>query len=165
MCRRRPVVFLALAGLLALPPAGKALAACGCGPDFCKDDPRVPAAFAAKRQSLAGEGYPERLLKLFDKASRCVACAERAPDAFTILRVEPNGDNETGLWSAGDEQAAKAEVQAGILKSYHVFNVRRACSCCGEPEAMDRPDYDRAIDLNRDGALNCAKSGGGVVCN
>src|SRR3954447_4187903 len=112
--------YLSLLALLLAASAGKAArAGCGCGPDFCKDDARVDVAFAAKRKSLKADGYPERLLALFDRASRCVACAERAPDAFTILLVESSGDNRTQLWTAEDEDRAKSAVQAGELKSYH----------------------------------------------
>lgn len=160
----RTLLAMALAAWLARTAVEPAHAACACGPDFCQDDGRVAGALAAKRRALAKAGYPERLLRLFDRAPRCVAAAERAPDGFTLLRVAANGDKDARAWSQAAEDAARADLLAGTLRSYHVMNVRHALSCCQEPCYADRPDYDRDLDLNTDAAISCWKSGTAASC-
>jgi hypothetical protein len=158
---------LAVASSLAIFGAGALAAelACTCGPDFCQSDPRVEGAFVAKRKSLAEEGFPERLLALFDRSPRCVAAAERAPDSFSLMRVAPNGVKDVRGWTADDEAKARIDVVNGTIKSFHVMHVRRTFACCGDADYSLRSDYDPALDLNTAAALNCKKAGATATCN
>jgi hypothetical protein len=61
--------------------------ACNSGPDFCTDDPRIPAALTAKKRNLADHGYAARLVGLLDIGVQCVARIEREPDGFRLIDV------------------------------------------------------------------------------
>ncbi len=56
--------------------------ACNSGPDFCTNDPRIPAALEAKKKAMLKE-YPSRLVALLDRGVQCIARIERSPDIFT----------------------------------------------------------------------------------
>lgn len=135
-----------------------AAAACNSGPDYCSDDPRIPAALAEKKQRLAQE-YPARLVQLIDRGVQCVARIKRSPDAFTILAVRPNGDSETLLWGQDNEDAGKKEIAAGGLKHFWIVNARNAFECDGEKPYNERPDYNAADDVNTSLAIKCTASG------
>ena len=132
-------------------------AACDCGPDFCRDDGRVAAAFDSKRQVLAEHGYPKRLIDLFDLPPRCVAAAERAPDTFSLMHVARNEDKDIREWSVEAEAAAALDLKASNISSYHILNVRHSFACCGDPHFSQRSDNDRLLDLNTDAAINNKK--------
>lgn len=151
------VVSLAmLLGPIAMIPAW---AACSCGPDFCQDDARIPGALSQKKQSLRASGYPERLVALLDRGDQCYARITRAPDIFTILTVEPNGDKQTVPWDADNERIAKNKLASGQLSRFWTYNARRAFSCCGQPNYDQRPDYDATDDVNTSTALKCSAPG------
>lgn len=55
------------------------------------------------------------------------------------------------------------QIRSGQIASYYVYNTRRACTCCGEPKAEERSDYDSNLELNRTTAIKCEKGGGDQV--
>ncbi|MEJ1157318.1 hypothetical protein [Prosthecomicrobium sp. N25] len=129
-------------------------AACSCGPDFCTDDPRIPAALRAKKAALAKE-YPARLVALLDRGTQCVARIERGPDGFSLVLVQKNGDKQSVAWTEDDERIAKTQLASGTLGHYWIVHSRRAFACCGEPAYDARPDYDARDDVNASLAIRC----------
>lgn len=133
------------------------LAACNSGPDFCTDDPRIPAALAAKKAALLKE-YPQRLVSLLDRGVQCIARIERSPDAFTMVVVR-DGSIGTLLWSQDNEVAGKAEIDAGTVKRFWIVNARRAFSCDGQSSYDHQSDYDADDDVNTSLAIKCDNGG------
>ncbi len=152
----------ALVGALALAEA--AAAACACGPDFCQDDARIPAALKSKKDRLAASGFAPALVALLDKADRCVAAIERAPDTFTLMTVKPNGDTLAIEISDDNERIAREQVLDGRLSAYYKFNVREAFACCQRPPAAQRPDWSAALSLSLGQAIACRKASAAVEC-
>ncbi len=134
-----------------------ALAACNSGPDFCTDDPRIPAALAAKKASLLKE-YPQRLVSLLDRGVQCIARIERSPTAFTMVVVK-DGSIETLLWDQENENAGKAEIAAGTIKRFWIVHARNAFSCDGQPSYEQQGDYDANDDVNTSLAIKCDRAG------
>jgi len=56
---------------VALIGAGAAQASCSSGPDWCTDDPRIPATLKEKKERLSKE-YPDYLVALLDLGVQCV---------------------------------------------------------------------------------------------
>jgi hypothetical protein len=132
-----------------------ARAACSCGPDFCQDDPRVPATLAGKEASLRASGYPDRLISLIDRGDQCVARITRSPDIFTMWVIDSKDAKQTVPWSADNERNAMNKVRSGELKRFWIYNARRAFSCCNQPNYDQRPDYDRGDDVSAATAIKC----------
>lgn len=130
-------------------------AACGCGPDFCSDDPRIASLLAAKKQRLSRE-YPARLVSLLDRGTQCVARIERSPDIFSFILVSSEG-NSTLPWSSEDESRAQAKLNSGELIRYWIVHSRHAFSCCNEPRHDKMSDYDAADDINASRAIRCVR--------
>jgi hypothetical protein len=150
--------------MLVVTSPGLALA-CACGPDFCPDDRRIAPALQAKKASLTAQGFSSALIALLDKADRCVAAIERAPDTFTLMTVKPNGDNVATELSSDNERIARANVLDGRLSAYYKFNVREAFACCQRPAAAQRADWNAPLSLSLGQAIACKKSGNSVQCN
>jgi hypothetical protein len=140
-------------GLIVALTAAKA--ACTCGPDFCQDDPRVPATLAEKKASLRASGYPDRLIALIDRGDQCVARITRSPDIFTMWVIYSNDAKQTVPWSADNERNAMNKVRSGDLKRFWTYNARHAFSCCSQPNYDQRPDYDREDDVSAGTAIKC----------
>jgi hypothetical protein len=134
-----------------------ALAACGSGPDYCTDDPRISSKLAAKKQSLAAD-YPARLISLLDRGVQCVARIEQSPDGFSLVVVN-NGGIDVLAWDQDNENATKAEVLAGSVKRYWIVNSRHAFSCDGQAKYDKQPDYDQTDDVNASLAIKCTAGG------
>ena len=147
-----PVLALACISFM-----GPAYAACGSGPDYCTDDPRIAGALAEKKKRL-GKEYPARLIALLDRGVQCIARIEQSPDAFTMMVVRPGLAIETVLWSQDNEDAGKKEIQAGMMERFWIVNSRRAFQCDGERPYNERDDYDATDDVNTSLALLCSKS-------
>jgi hypothetical protein len=151
--------------------AAPSWADCGCGPLYCKIDPTFPAAFAKKKAALSHAGYPNRLIALLDKGGQCLVCVGNgSPDVFTLLPPTKNAQGQVVLnpvpWDEDNERIANDHLRSEEIKSYYIYNTRKACTCCGEPKAEDRDDYDADLDLNRGTSLKCVKGDGGhIVCN
>ncbi|WP_213780744.1 hypothetical protein [Caballeronia sp. dw_276] len=60
-------------------------------------------------------------------------------------------------WSAENESNDAKLVKAGDLTACYVILSRRAFGCCGSRRFDQRPDYDRQLDLNKNGALPCSE--------
>ena len=140
---------------------------CACGPLYCKNDPGFPAALKSKKDRMTKAGYPSKFISLLDKGGQCLVCVgSGSPDVFTILAVKPNGDNLSIVWDEDNERIAQTQIKSGELAAYYVFNVRKACTCCQEPKAEERSDYEANLSLNRNTAVKCIKgSGNTVTCN
>lgn len=152
----------ALAIALGLAPLGSVLLAtsahaCGSGPDFCTDDPRIPVKLAEKKNALSGD-YPKRLLALLDRGVQCVARIEQSPDGFSLLIIK-DGGIDVMAWDQSNEDATKKELSAGAVKRYWVVNSRHAFSCDGQPSFDKQADYDATDDVNISLALKCVKGG------
>jgi hypothetical protein len=135
--------------------ASVAKAACTCGPDFCQDDPRVPATLAKKKRDLSAGGYPDRLVALIGRGDQCVARITRSPDAFTLWLIGSDGSKRSVPWSQEDEDRASKKVKSGELKWFWIFNTQHAFSCCGQPNYNQRPDYDGVDDVSASIAIKC----------
>lgn len=155
--RSRILITLKSTALLLCVLQSHAFATCTSGPDFCTDDPRIPAALAAKKAALSKE-YPPRLVSLLDRGVQCVARIERGPDAFTMVIVR-NGSIETVLWDEDNENAGKAEIGTGTIKRFWIVHARRAFSCDGQPSYDQHADYDANDDVNTSLAIKCDSSG------
>lgn len=136
---------------------------CACGPNFCQDDPRYAKAMTAKKASLRKDGYPDRLIALLDKDGKCYQQVTTSPGIFTI-RLIYSDRQKNFPWTQLDEDLARKEVLSGEIKAFYMFNVDKAFNCCGEPDYRHRPDWDSNLDLNRDLAIGCTKSGTAVAC-
>jgi len=137
--------------------APAAHAACGGGPDYCTDDPRIPALLAAKKTALSRD-YPPRLVSLLDRGAQCVARISRNPNGFSLVIVM-DGRIDTMAWDQSNEEATRKEMAAGTVKRYWIVNARRAFSCHGQPSYDKQPDYDTADDVNAALALKCVRGG------
>jgi hypothetical protein len=144
---------------------------CGCGPLYCKNDPTFPAALAKKKKALSSAGYPDRLIALLDKGGQCLVCVgSGSPDIFTLLPPTKNDQGQVVLnpvpWDEDNERIANDHLRSGEIKSYYIYNIRKACTCCGEPKAENRDDYDSDLELNRNTSLKCVKANDGkIACN
>lgn len=149
----RTSCLAALVGLVCF-AAGPVAAACSSGPDYCTDDPRIPAALKAKKERLLKD-YPERLVSLLDRGVQCVARIRTSPDGFFIIDVEP-GKAVLGLpWSQDVEKVSRKRLQKGEITHYWLVNARTAFQCDGEPEYESRPDHIAAEDVTADLAIRC----------
>jgi len=137
---------------------------CDCGPDTCLKDPRYPAKLAKKKADLKKAEFPDELISLLDRDGNCVMAIDQAPDAFRILLVKANGDNNSIAWSKHDEEIAKQEILKGAIKEYYKYNVRKVFACCTEPKAESRLDWDSTLALSRNLAIVCSLSGRVVSC-
>ena len=131
--------------------------ACDSGPDFCTDDPRIPAALEEKKARLLNE-YPERLVNLLDLGVQCIARIERSPDGFSLVIVDTNATTSL-TWSQDNEDASKAQMAAGDVKRFWIVNARHAFSCDGQPPYNEQADYDSVDDLNTSLAIKCGEGG------
>ncbi|QJX09994.1 hypothetical protein [Rhizobium brockwellii] len=137
--------------------ASPTAAACGSGPDYCTDDPRIPAKLASKKNALAGE-YPTRLISLLDRGVQCVARIQQSPNGFSLVIVK-KGQIDVLAWDEDNETATKAEMAAGTVDHYWIVNSRRAFSCDGQASYDQQPDYVAADDVNSSLALKCGNGG------
>jgi hypothetical protein len=134
-----------------------AYADCNCGPTYCTDTPEYRKALAQKKASAKANGYPDRLIALYDTMDHCEACIRTSPDAFRILRKTTHGDLLDDDWSVENESNDAKLVKNGELIACYVFLSRRAFSCCESPTYDKRSDYDRELDLNKNGAVVCSE--------
>lgn len=145
-----------LSCLIAMPLVYPAAAReCSAGPDYCTDDPRIPAKLAEKKNALLSE-YPQRLVSLLDKGVQCVARIIQSPDGFSLVIVKNDGIDVLS-WDQDNENATKAEMAAGTVKRYWIVNSRHAFSCDGQPAFDKQPDYDATDDVNTSISLKCVK--------
>ncbi|MGO7394579.1 hypothetical protein ACCS62_28450 [Rhizobium ruizarguesonis] len=151
------VAFLAVLSFLMGTGSMTAALACSGGPDYCTDDPRIPATLAAKKVALSSE-YPSRLVSLLDRGVQCVARIEQSPDGFSLVIVKDDGIDVL-QWDQSNEDATKAELSAGTVKRYWIVNSRHAFSCNGQPSYDKQADYDAADDVNASLALKCVRGG------
>ena len=163
--------MVCVALIVAALPSTPSRAACGCGPLYCTNDPSFPAALASKKAALSRAGYTDQMIGLLDKGGQCLVCVGNgSPGLFTLLAPSKNYQGQTVLdpvvWDRDNERVANDRLRSDEIKSYYVYNFRQACTCCGEPKATERDDYDRDLELNRNTALKCVKGDdGNVVCN
>ena len=151
----KAVASIAIAFVILANIAIAAGAACSCGPDFCQDDPRIPATLVKKKQDLRASGYPNRLIALIDRGDQCVARITRSPDVFTLWLIGSDGSKRTFPWSQEDEDRATNKVKSGELKRFWIFNTQLAFSCCGQPKYDRRSDYDSEDDVSTSIAIKC----------
>ena len=137
--------------------AGSSLADSACGPLYCQNDPHFSDALQAKKSAMSRAGYPNRLIVLLDEGGQCFVCVgSGSPDIFSLLPVDGNVLNLVP-WDENNERIAKARLGADEIKSYYIYNTRKACTCCGEPKAEQRSDCNSELDLNRDTAIKCVR--------
>lgn len=137
---------------------------CACGPDFCVDDKRYVTRLTSKKNELRRNGFPEELIALLDRADHCFAAIDRAPDIFSLMTVEANGELLITEWSADNEQIARQNLQENRLRGYYKFSVREAFACCKQLPAAAKPDWDPALGISKSQTISCIKSGSGAVC-
>jgi len=154
---------IGVGSIVALEAQALGTGTCGCGPDFCQNDPRYLLKLKEKKAKMLKEGYPNDLVALMDLDSVCLARVERAPDGFSIKVVKPGG-SLTLRWSTQDEAISKQQVLAGEALAYYKFNVNRRFSCCEEPPYDQRPDWNTKLELNLGLAIKCSKQGSSVAC-
>ena len=135
-------------------------AACSSGPDFCQNDPRIPAALAAKKKSIVKNGFPQKYADLLDNGSRCVAKIDRAPDIISHLVIEADGSKQTLAWEKVNHNNLLKGLENGSIQRFWIINARRALSCDGEPNYDQMSDYDVEDDINTTQAIKCTKSSG-----
>jgi hypothetical protein len=157
-----PVIALSLA-IIAVSSTSLAQN-CGCGPDYCKGDPRYPGQLSAKKNAMKSAGYPSDLIALMDRDDACVARVEQAPDGFSLMTVDSQGAKTILSWGEDQEDVARKQLVGGQLKAYYKFNVRKRFACCGDPKAEDTADWDSTLELTTGIAIKCTKSGGSAVC-
>ena len=144
---------LAVAVFMAI-VAPQALLACDTGPDYCTDDPRIPKLLADKKALLLKE-YPADFVKLLDIGAQCVARINQSPDGFTLMTVGKDGAIDASTWDVDNQRAANGQITDGFLKEYWIYNARIAFKCSGDPNYVDRPDYDGVLDLNTSFSIRC----------
>lgn len=142
----------------------QAAARCPCGPDFCSGDPRYGSRLVSKKNDLARRGYPREMIALLDKADSCFAAIDRSPDSFSLMTVSRNHDLLVIEWTDDGERIAQQNLRTDILTAYYKFNVRRAFSCCQQPQAEERADWDARLSLSKNQAIACAKDRGVISC-
>jgi len=147
---RHPIV--ATAALL-VAVAVRAGADCPCGPLYCLNDPTFPSRMTKKKAKLSSE-YPPRLVALLDRTGKCLVCVENTPDGFSLKVVENNGDSQILGWTQDGEDLAKRQLEQKKIRAYYIMNAAEACTCCEEPKARERPDWDSKLELNRDVVLS-----------
>jgi hypothetical protein len=135
--------------LLLLVPAAAQAADCACGPLYCLGDPAFPAALAKKKADLRKK-YPKYLVDLLDREGKCLACVQNGPDGFSLKVVENDGASQTLGWSQDGADLAKRQLAEKKIRAYYEIHAARACACCGEKKAEERPDWDAELGLNRD---------------
>ena len=54
-------------------------------------------------------------------------------------------------------------ICAAGRSSYYIYNIRKACTCCGDPKAENRDDYDADLEHNRNTSLKCVKGNDGNI--
>lgn len=149
------VIIAAALGFLG---ANGAQAACNSGPDFCTDDPRIPAALLEKKDRLA-KTYPSHLVALLDRGVQCVARIRTSPDGFSVIDIEPNKDSISQPWAEDVEEISKRRLAEGEITHYWLVHTRRAFSCDGELNYDERADYIASEDINADLAIKCDSIG------
>ena len=136
---------------------------CGCGPDFCLNDSRYPPKLAAKKATMAKQGFPAELIALLDRDGACVAAVEQGPDGFSMKLVSKKGSS-TIAWTADDESIARNDLLHGKILAFYKFNTSRALACCGQKKYDQRSDWDASLELNLQLAIKCSKQGSTVAC-
>jgi hypothetical protein len=123
---------------------------------YCKDTPGYATALATKKRYLASHGYRARLIAILDHLGHCEGCVSTAPDAFSLMIVNPDNSLRIDGYDAANERNGAHAVTSGDLKKCYVIYVRHACACCQEKKFDQRSDYDAVLDLNTDMAVACA---------
>lgn len=164
--RRCPLVFFAF---LVLWMAGDhSLAAQNpndnCGPRYRRDPVATNRAREAKKAQMRQRGFPARFFSLLDR-EQCVACVERASDAFHIMIVY-NDDANAPMdskdrrvkthsfgWDPKSERRAREQLAAGQIKAFYIMNTAHRCDCCpevnqdgGTPETY--ADWNPELEVN-----------------
>lgn len=140
------------AALISIAASGTSVFACNAGPDYCSDDPRIPAKLKAKKLRLAAE-YPQRLVDLLDRGVQCVARINSSPDGFSMVIVKQGGGIDVLPWDSDNEAATRSELAAGAVTRFWIVNARRAFSCDGEALYNQRNVYNSNDDVNMSLAL------------
>lgn len=140
--------------LLALAASTQAMAACGSGPDFCKDDPRIEELLAKKKARLAKD-FPAELVALLDRGSMCVARIKQSPDIFTIKEVKANGDWQTVQLDSDAFRISKERLTNGLISHFWLLQASRAFACDGDIPHDQRNDWIAAEEVNSDLAIRC----------
>src|SRR5687767_12219676 len=137
-----------------------------CPERYRRGIPEVERAREAKKGRLRAQGMPERFLHLLDK-EECVACIEKASDAFHI-QVEYNDDanaptvtdgrritSHAFKWDPQSERQVREQLAAGKIRKFYIYNTARRCDCCPEigmdgvtPET--HADWDSEDEVNKD---------------
>jgi hypothetical protein len=166
MWKKLTVLIAAMGYLHPLIPVCAQSDLCNCGPDTCLKDPRYLPKLSAKKARLksAPDGFPDDLIALLDRDGHCVMAIDQAPDAFRILLDNADGSLNSVNWTSTDENIARNDLRSGSLKAYYKFNVRKVFSCCGEPKAEDRGDWDSRLSLSRNLAIQCKVDNGKIAC-
>jgi len=136
---------------------------CDCGPDFCLNDSRYPPKLAAKKATMAKQGFPAELIALLDRDGACVAAVDQGPDGFSMKLISKMGSS-TIAWTPDDERIARNDLAAGKILAFYKFNTSRALACCGQQKYDQRSDWDASLQLNLQLAIKCSKQGTGIVC-
>lgn len=132
----------------------QAMAACGSGPDFCKDDPRIKELLAEKKARLAKD-FPAELVALLDRGSKCVARIQQSPDLFTIKEVKANGDFQTVPLNSDAFRISKERLTKGEISHFWLLHASRAFACDGDRPHDQRDDWIAAEEVNSDLAIRC----------
>lgn len=164
--RTQARVLVALGGaVLAVALSASAARACDAGPNYCTDDPRIPAALAAKKQELIQQGYPTRLVNLLDIGVQCVARIDTEPSGFRVIDVAADGSKTDVPWDVDEERIAMNNLTSGRSVRYWIVNSRHAFSCAGQLPFDQQSDYVAADDLNSSAAIECTLNDGSARCS
>jgi hypothetical protein len=113
---------------------------------------------AAKKKSLADQHYPSRFPAILDRMGHCEGCVNTAPDGFSLLVQDLQGNIRIDAWDRDNERIDAHNVAAHQLQTCRVIYVRHACNCCQEKKYNQRPDYDATLDLNTDMSVACSEA-------
>ena len=138
----------------AIAASTQAMAACGSGPDFCKDDPRIAELLAEKKARLAKD-FPAELIALLDRGSMCVARIKQSPDIFTIKEVKANGEWQTVPLDSDAFRISKERLTKGEISHFWLLHASRAFACDGDGPHDQRDDWIAAEEVNSDLAIRC----------
>jgi hypothetical protein len=153
MATRYALVLVLLAAALAPRQAGAQPASCPCPAHYCVDPPAAARAKEALKANMAQLGVPARLRALVDRLPDCVGCVASSSVYPNVVIEYRNGAVRTLGWSRTLERNLRLDLAERKIKSFHLILNAKACACCEEQTAEERPDWDSRLSINRDLAI------------
>ncbi len=130
-------------------------ASCGdCAPLQCSQDSSAWSSVNSKKEFLRGELFPDRLVNLVQKTGNFCASCVNSIDSIKIRIVQLNNFTAVRPWSPPVERQARIALKAGNIKAFYLYvNEGKKCSCCDRDPYDEQDDYDKDLDINRNGPI------------